>query len=420
MSNVDTLLADGLVQFGGGNADAALRLVEQALQLEPGSPRALAYLAYLQSAAPLKVVRLSDALAGGPGAAAGASSPGGASSPAAGSTTAAAAAAWAPAEDPHRKATVVMSAVANAAGRAPDMTATWFTEASVNTQSASMPVSLATPPPTPGLPAAPPTKDPWAGNSIPPRTPPPAGPSSPAAAAAKEGDTSWSGEVKIFEDANADGLNGIWSKTDASTSGRARVPGSAAPAAPVAAAAPADAVPAASPWDDGPNSGVSVDLDQAQGERQTRKPATSSRLPSVAVPTQPITVQDVASQCVQLMARVKEHHDLGDFSGSLELVEKVLELDPRSAEALDYLEKNAETLQKMYASKLGNLERVPRLTMTPEQVIWLNLHHKAGFVLSRVDGMATYEDILSVSAMPRLETMRILVQLADAGVIKPG
>jgi hypothetical protein len=49
--------------------------------------------------------------------------------------------------------------------------------------------------------------------------------------------------------------------------------------------------------------------------------------------------------------------------------------------------------------------------------VWLNLDHRAGFVLSQIDGEVNYEDLFSVSGMSRVDTARILSQLLRDGVI---
>lgn len=121
--------------------------------------------------------------------------------------------------------------------------------------------------------------------------------------------------------------------------------------------------------------------------------------------------------CVALMEGARELFSLGDFSGSLELVEKVLKVEPEHAAAVAYLAKNEETLLKMYKSKLGDTDNAPRLLTKPDEVVWMNLHHRAGFLLSQVDGILSYEDLVAVSGMPRLETFRILVDLVQNGVI---
>jgi hypothetical protein len=52
-----------------------------------------------------------------------------------------------------------------------------------------------------------------------------------------------------------------------------------------------------------------------------------------------------------------------------------------------------------------------------EEVIWLNLNHRAGFILSQIDGAVTYEDLIALSGMPRLDTVRILADLITNNVI---
>jgi len=120
------------------------------------------------------------------------------------------------------------------------------------------------------------------------------------------------------------------------------------------------------------------------------------------------------------MAAAKDLHALGDFSGSLEMIEKILKVDALHGEARDYLRQNEATLVAMYESKLGPLGRVPRLAIKPEEVMWLNLDHRAGFLLSQVDGAVDYESLFALSGLPRLDTARILATLIADGVITSG
>jgi hypothetical protein len=71
----------------------------------------------------------------------------------------------------------------------------------------------------------------------------------------------------------------------------------------------------------------------------------------------------------------------------------------------------------MYESKLGGLDRTPRVLISSEEVIWLSLNHRAGFILSQVDGSLSYDDILEVSGMDRFDTVRIIADLVGNGII---
>jgi len=82
-------------------------------------------------------------------------------------------------------------------------------------------------------------------------------------------------------------------------------------------------------------------------------------------------------------------------------------------------EKSEQTLLAMYESKLGQLELVPRVALKEDEIIWLNLDHRAGFMLAQIDGQASFEDLFAISGMSRLDTARILAQLVEEGVIRP-
>lgn len=122
-------------------------------------------------------------------------------------------------------------------------------------------------------------------------------------------------------------------------------------------------------------------------------------------------------QAENLVEGARELHELGDFSGSLELVQKALDLVPGHPAALAYLARNEETLLAMYQSRHGPLDTRPRVVLRPDEIVWLNLDAKAGFLLSRIDGASTLEDIYEIGGLGRLDTARILADLVEQGVI---
>lgn len=135
--------------------------------------------------------------------------------------------------------------------------------------------------------------------------------------------------------------------------------------------------------------------------------------PRLAVPPVP-----AASSFEMLMDGAAELFSLGDFSGSLEIVEKALEIRPADKAAQAFLVKNQETLIKMFESKLSGLQKRPRVKVDPSEIMWLSIDHRAGFVLSQIDGLVTYEDLLQLSGMSRFETLRILAKLCEESVIE--
>ncbi len=171
---------------------------------------------------------------------------------------------------------------------------------------------------------------------------------------------------------------------------------------------------APSPWDDGPASGPAIVLGSEGGLDLTAVAEKSDLRTLVPRAGRPSTPQeDVAVW----MTAAKDLLALGDFSGSLEMIEKILKVDPEQAEARDYLTRNEATLVAMYESKLGPLGKIPRLAIKPEEVMWLNLDHRAGFLLSQIDGTVDYENLFALSGLPRLDTARILAGLLADEVI---
>jgi len=66
---------------------------------------------------------------------------------------------------------------------------------------------------------------------------------------------------------------------------------------------------------------------------------------------------------------------------------------------------------------MPTLDSVPRLAVTKRQLLAMPLDHRAGFVVSFVDGTYTVEMILDVCPMPRERALEILGELAEQGII---
>jgi hypothetical protein len=108
---------------------------------------------------------------------------------------------------------------------------------------------------------------------------------------------------------------------------------------------------------------------------------------------------------------------LGDYTGALEIAERLLAIDPDDAVVKSCAESCRSVLRQMYITRIGPLERVPVVMVARDQMRWLSIDHRAGFVLSLVDGVSSLEMILDVSGMPELDTLRILSELAQQRII---
>jgi hypothetical protein len=63
------------------------------------------------------------------------------------------------------------------------------------------------------------------------------------------------------------------------------------------------------------------------------------------------------------------------------------------------------------------LGAVPRLAVSKEVLVTLSLNHRAGFIVSFVDGSYTVEMILDACAMQREEALAILGELISRGIV---
>jgi hypothetical protein len=102
----------------------------------------------------------------------------------------------------------------------------------------------------------------------------------------------------------------------------------------------------------------------------------------------------------------------GDYSGALMAAEALLEVRPRDQDAQDCAQIAKSELRKLYIARLGSLQSVPQVAMGPDAIFSLQaLDFRAGYLLSRVDGVSSIQEIVESGSIPSLEALRILSEL---------
>jgi hypothetical protein len=149
-----------------------------------------------------------------------------------------------------------------------------------------------------------------------------------------------------------------------------------------------------------------------------RKPSTSTIEAAVlgvvgSSPPPEITERTIADP----LAEMRERFSLGDYTGAVEMAEIILADDPSNLEAAECGENSRAVLENMFAAKIGALDRVPTVIVPRTQMRWLSIDHRAGFILSLIDGASSVEMILDVSGMPRLDALRILHELVQQRIV---
>ena len=124
-----------------------------------------------------------------------------------------------------------------------------------------------------------------------------------------------------------------------------------------------------------------------------------------------------ASSLDTLLARLRDAAELDDFSSTLKLADEIIAIDPANAEARRARDRSRAVLTQMHISELGTLDAIPVVAVAADQVIWLDLDQRSGFVLAQIDGRSSYNDIVAVTGMDELETLAILSRLAKEKII---
>jgi hypothetical protein len=151
------------------------------------------------------------------------------------------------------------------------------------------------------------------------------------------------------------------------------------------------------------------------GANQVPPAPSSSPAPP---PSSPASSQVPPSgESVDHAQEMRDKFSLGDYTGALAIAETLLANEAHRMEAERCAQACRAVLEKMYAARLGPLSRVPHVVVPREQLRWLSIDHRAGFVLSHVDGVSSLEMILDVSGMPTLDVLRILHRLLQERII---
>lgn len=137
--------------------------------------------------------------------------------------------------------------------------------------------------------------------------------------------------------------------------------------------------------------------------------------------TEPGALTLVASRPEQpvmdLRSEMRERFALDDFTAALSIAELLIGQDDSDEDALGVASECRRRLVQLYTSRLGTLSAVPILAVPAGEVRWLGLDHRGGFLLSRIDGNHTIEELCDVAGMEKLEVLKTLVELRSVGAI---
>ena len=107
----------------------------------------------------------------------------------------------------------------------------------------------------------------------------------------------------------------------------------------------------------------------------------------------------------------------GKLEEALTACDRILKDIPDDKVALEAQGEIRGQLSEVYGQRIGDLEGIPTVQVPRHEIVWQNLDHRTGFLLSRIDGFLSYQDIIDVSGMNQFEAFRIIVNLMDEEII---
>ena len=121
---------------------------------------------------------------------------------------------------------------------------------------------------------------------------------------------------------------------------------------------------------------------------------------------------------VALIERALGWSQAGDVDRAVAAVDLAMSEDPNSVLAQKLITRNRDTIMTIFQTFVGDMERQPQLAKPLHELQNAPISPRAAFLLSRVDGTLTVDELLDVSGMPRMEAYRYLCQLFLRGILR--
>jgi hypothetical protein len=101
----------------------------------------------------------------------------------------------------------------------------------------------------------------------------------------------------------------------------------------------------------------------------------------------------------------------GRYDEAIQLAQAMLRDRPDDVECLAIVGESRKALEDLHAFSTASRFRIPKLVKPLNEVMGLPLDHRAGFVLSLIDGGSTVDQIASMCPMPHHETVEVIFAL---------
>jgi hypothetical protein len=128
-------------------------------------------------------------------------------------------------------------------------------------------------------------------------------------------------------------------------------------------------------------------------------------------------LQDLPETVSELLWVARSELDEGRGEKALSIIRRILEQEPKNAEAQSLLlEAEEKFVKHVYAHEFP-LDAVPKLLVPPEGLTHEQIGSQEGFVLSRINGEWDIQSILSICPFREADSLRMIKTLLDNGII---
>lgn len=108
----------------------------------------------------------------------------------------------------------------------------------------------------------------------------------------------------------------------------------------------------------------------------------------------------------------------GDYSNGLTAAEALLERMPEHPELVRLADECRRWLADLYQRYVGQGCDVPQLVVDPGTLGDAGLDRWSAYLLSRVDGTSTIDELVDLTGFTRLDTLRLLYELAQRRIVR--
>ncbi|MGZ6090006.1 MAG: hypothetical protein ACXWUE_41480 [Polyangiales bacterium] len=107
-----------------------------------------------------------------------------------------------------------------------------------------------------------------------------------------------------------------------------------------------------------------------------------------------------------------------DWPAAREIAQTILAADPTDLDAYVCVETCTQRMRELAELRLGARDRVLRQSLPDDWLSNMELDPKVAYLLSRVDGASTIEEILEIAGLPKDDAVRVLADLLEDGVLE--